>query len=363
MKKVIIITKYFYPVKGGIENGIYETYQHLLSLGWDINIYCSKKINSQSKEDLNGFKIKRFSNLSKEILRMKVEERCIYSVHNFDFSISILLLIKFLYAKKILNKQFVVEAVTHGGLATNWGIFSKFKSLIKKFVNYSLGVALVNLTADMVRCVSLWEKEQLINLGIDQTKLYVAQNGIDNVIFEHRPGHAEKENYILSISKIRPDKNIDSTIRALKYVDNNIKFIIIGKVTNVDYFIRLNKLINNKKLNDRVIFITEVSDEEKINYIKKAKLLIHLSNWENYGTTVREAMVLSTPCLINAGTAMDELVDRQIQSVNYLNNPQKLAKAINKMLCIKADSNTVKIDKENRFAVAKLINKKYLELI
>ena len=42
MKKIHVITKYFYPVAAGIETNILETYSVLVKKGWDVTVHTSK---------------------------------------------------------------------------------------------------------------------------------------------------------------------------------------------------------------------------------------------------------------------------------------------------------------------------------
>src|SRR5512135_2145590 len=64
MKKIDIITKYFYPVAAGIETNIMEVYSLFATRGWGVTVHTSNVDYTTGKtlppeETIRGIKIKR----------------------------------------------------------------------------------------------------------------------------------------------------------------------------------------------------------------------------------------------------------------------------------------------------------------
>ena len=54
--KILLVAKYFYPIKGGIETVVYETAKCLKNLGNEVTVVT---VGKKSKETINGINIIR----------------------------------------------------------------------------------------------------------------------------------------------------------------------------------------------------------------------------------------------------------------------------------------------------------------
>lgn len=105
-----------------------------------------------------------------------------------------------------------------------------------------------------------------------------------------------------SIGNVRR-KGLDQSLFYFKYLKSfkqyqNAKYYILGRVgVGTDY---LKDIIQELELQDDVIFTGEVSDIEKISYLKKSKYYFQLSQYEGFGVAALEA-IASRCIVINSG--------------------------------------------------------------
>lgn len=114
----------------------------------------------------------------------------------------------------------------------------------------------------------------------------------------------ERENIILAISRISREKNIEFVGRLSDVVD--AKFVVIGFVTksNRKYLAKL------KKEFPKLTILTDVPAEEKLKWLRKAKILLHAAINEPYGMTKIEGMAAGcVPLVHNSGGSPENIPD------------------------------------------------------
>jgi glycosyltransferase involved in cell wall biosynthesis len=92
----------------------------------------------------------------------------------------------------------------------------------------------------------------------------------------------DKENIVVIISRIVQDKNLEK----LKHILDNIdcEHYLIGFAPNVDY------LNNIKRLLPKSTIITNATEQEKNEVLKKSKIFLNTSEEESFGLVFTETM-------------------------------------------------------------------------
>lgn len=120
------------------------------------------------------------------------------------------------------------------------------------------------------------------------------------------PFQADKEDFLLFLGRIYPDKGLHTAIRAAR--DTGHRLIIAGPVFTPDqpYFDALIK----PELNDQVIVNTGPADfARKVDLLKRARVLISpLEVDEAFGLVMLEAMACGTPVVAYRRGAVPEVV-------------------------------------------------------
>jgi len=170
--------------------------------------------------------------------------------------------------------------------------------------------------------ISQAHKKDLERKGIKVER--VIYNGIK---IDEIPYETEKEDYVLCIGRITPDKGQDRAIDIAKKA--GCKIVIVGpvqkKIEDTEYFEQkikphiemeidferdpcegMRAIINSDK---KVIYCSEVGDSKYVLY-KKAKALLFPIQWEEpFGLVMIEALATGTPVLAYNKGSVPEIIE------------------------------------------------------
>lgn len=172
--------------------------------------------------------------------------------------------------------------------------------------------------------ISNYQKEHLPSLQFVDT----VYNAID---VEKYPFQAKKEDYVTLVSRISSQKGTHIAIKVAKQAGK--KLILAGKVTPKDQ-IYFEKYVKPEIDGKRVIYLGEVSTEEKREIVKKAACFIFPVQWpEPFGLVMAEAMAAGTPVVaIRNGSVPEVVIDGKTGFV--VNSLSDMVEAINQVDCI-----------------------------
>ena len=114
---------------------------------------------------------------------------------------------------------------------------------------------------------------------------------------------------IIHVGRRNNHKNILNAIEAFALIVKKVQdnFILIGKITKNDK--KIIELVDKYKLNERIIFKENISDEQLIEYYQKSKCLFFPSLYEGYGLPVIEAMSHECPLLLSNINVFKEITN------------------------------------------------------
>lgn len=326
MKRIDVIEKYFYPVTGGIEVNMLETYSVLVEQGWEVVAHTSmdsldKKNVYPALENIRGISVKRQPfGLFGYWPDIDFSTTDVVALHNFNILPHFALMAYSLLRKWMGKKQYALMLTPHGGFNPSWEVFPAWQAVLKKVLHYTVGTWLINHVMDGVRAVSNWEKEEMIKKGIRPELIQVIDNGIEDQAYadveleasaEMKEKVASYGRYILQIGRIYPIKNYETTIRALALLPTDVKYVIAGQLelnSSQDYVPGLTRLIQELHLEDRVLFIGTVRGIDKYYLIKKAQAMVHMALWESFCNVVHEGLSQGLVCIVANNTALPYLI-------------------------------------------------------
>jgi glycosyltransferase involved in cell wall biosynthesis len=147
--------------------------------------------------------------------------------------------------------------------------------------------------------VSAFQKRQLES----HPHLHLIPHGLNLADY---PFRADKEDFLLFLGRIYPDKGLHTAIRLAR--ETQMRLVIAGPVFEPDrpYF---EQQILNQIDGDRIVYLGPADHARKLNLMQRAKaLVLPLEVDETFGLAMIEAMACGTPVLAYDRGAVPEVV-------------------------------------------------------
>ncbi len=326
MKKIIALSTYFYPHNAGLELNMFHTYSHLVKKGWAVNVITTrnspvKKNEFSSNENISGIKVERYPYLKFALApltaKIDFDHDGVIAIHDF-ITLPSIFVISYSYLLKLLGKKkFLLVLHSHGLFNLKPKKSQLMKMNLKRVIDRTLGVFLVNRACDGVRAVSQTEKKGLVSAGVNPELITVVYNGLEDMAFDSVDKNPEEPfkdkvdafgEYVLCVARIDSVKNQESLIRSLPRINQYVKLILVGSSSSPDYERYLRSITQKLGLEDRVVFLGEIKGIDKFYLMRKAAVYAQLSRSEGFGNATHEAMSQGALCLVSKGTALEELI-------------------------------------------------------
>jgi glycosyltransferase involved in cell wall biosynthesis len=184
--------------------------------------------------------------------------------------------------------------------------YSKLVDSYRKH-NFKLYVDSINVK---IIAVSEYTKNDVKKLGYDNERVVVGYQGLNiDVAVEFKSSESQDyENYFVCFGALDSRKNTKKIIQAfLRYRvsrNNSCKLIVLGlDVEQVQKF----DLGDDIFINCGIIATGYITDEEKNNYLIKAKGLVFASLYEGFGIPILEAFNCGCPVIVSNVTSLPEI--------------------------------------------------------
>lgn len=221
----------------------------------------------------------------------------------------------------LLAKNKVVITVHDLAFKSVKGAFT-WKTTMWKNIMTSLSVK----KADKIIAITNFAKTEIEKYyaNISKDKITVVYNGFNDFSKESiNLGNINKKildlknnKYILTVSTISPRKNIDGLIKAFKLIKDEIDYNLVIAGKNGWLYENVLNLVDELKLNDRIIFTGGINDDELKYLYKNTELFVYPSFYEGFGLPPLEAMSFGIPCIVSNVTSMPEVLG---DKCNYFN--------------------------------------------
>lgn len=269
----------------------------------------------------------------------------------------------------IFRKKYVFTC--HGipkGPETVWFVFRQlfraYLAMLEKFVTRK---------AKALTAVSRMLLSECIAKGLTNKKMFAIPNG-PNILLEminrekiSRLTEEIKEKYslankmlIFSIGRLAQSKGFQYLIEAMSDVTSRIQNVVAIIAGEGPYRSTLEKLIDERKLQDYVKLVGWISDEEKVAFYEIADVVVVPSIYEPFGIVVLEALAMNKPVIAFDIPPISEVISDGVNGFKVpLGDTKALADAIIKLLSgYKMDRQTF----SNNYLQWSEIAQKYLKI-
>lgn len=197
--------------------------------------------------------------------------------------------------------------------------------------------------AAAILCISNYTCGEIRRRIPDLNNLKVIFQGMNVEHFKKNSAPRVKmpEKFILSVGALKKRKGQHISLAAFSQIVNqypDLKYVIIGDQSNENYVGLLKEIVSQNKIQDRVIFLTNVSDEDLIDYYSNCKLFIIASqndklSFEGFGSIHVEASACRKPVIGTLGNGCeDAIIDGETGFLVPQNNIRATAEAMQKIL-------------------------------
>ena len=303
MKIAMIGHKRIPSREGGVEIVVEELATRLVKKGHKVEVY-NRKGNNVSDNNIKTKKIKEYKGIKIKTIFTINKKGLDALIYSFFASI-VAIFGKYdcihyhaegscamLWIPHIFRKRTVVtihgldwQRAKWGGFATKYIKFGE-----KMAVKYADEIIVLSKGVQDYFKETYNRDTNFIPNGVNKPQLIEPQ-----IIKEKY--NLEKENYILFLARIVPEKGLDYLIDAYKQIDTNVKLVIAGGASHTnDYY---NKIKEKASKDNRIILTGFVQGEELQELFSNCYLYCLPSDIEGMPISLLEAMSYGRNCLIS----------------------------------------------------------------
>lgn len=289
--------------EGGVEIVVEELATRMVSLGHDVTCYnrrghhvSGEQFDSKNLDEYKGVRLKSVPTIEKKGLAAMSSSFFAaikaafgkYDVVHFHAEGPCAML----WLPKLMGKRCV--ATIHGldHQRAKWGKFaSKYIMLGEKCaVKFADEIIVLSENVQQYFMKNYGRKTRFIPNGTTKADIVPAD-------LIKREFGLEKDNYILYLGRIVPEKGIQYLIDAFKNVDTDKKLVIAGGASDTDSF--MNELKEKAKNDDRIIFTGFVQGKKLEELYSNAYIYTLPSDLEGMPLSLLEAMSYGNCCLVS----------------------------------------------------------------
>ncbi len=145
--------------------------------------------------------------------------------------------------------------------------------------------------------VSKSTKEDLVSKGIPPMNISVIHNAVDHSRYTPDFSKKSPRPLVAYLGRIKRYKRIDVLLRAFKKVASELNDARLAIAGSGDYLEDLKRLASKLGISECVDFLGFVSEDAKIDLLRKAHVVVNPSSKEGWGVTVIEANACGTPVI------------------------------------------------------------------
>lgn len=175
--------------------------------------------------------------------------------------------------------------------------------------------------ANCVTAISRFTKQEILK-KISDLRIRVINHGVDADFFGQGDGSAYDVSrlrpYILGVGQLRWRKGYHFSIRAFAHVARefpDMRYVIVGKKYKDDYYERLQKIIDELNLRQKVFILEDVDTKEKLRDIYHGAELFCLFSQnmghdvEGFGLVFLEAAAAGLPVVGSKNCGIDDAIE------------------------------------------------------
>lgn len=293
------------PRAGGAEIHLHETFGRLAARGHAVTVLASGWTGCAARAELDGMEVHRTgTRLGFSVAAPRYFHRALRR-RGFDVVV------------EDLNKVPVFTPWWGGGAPTALLVHHLFGATAFQAASPPVALATVLLESAVPRAyrdvpviaVSEGTRYDLVGRGVDASRVTVVHNGIDLERFRPAsPGERFGEPTLVFVGRLNRYKRLDLVIRAVRALADRglgVRLLVAGAGAQRE---SLERLAERLGVAGRVDFLGFVTEEKKVEILRKSWIHVLTSAKEGWGITNIEAAACGTPTVASDAPGLRESV-------------------------------------------------------
>jgi alpha-1,2-mannosyltransferase len=341
----IAVCHHFLEIGGGGERLTLSMIEALVNRGHQVKLVLIRKPKEEVIQRLFGRKLQGVKvvglvpfGISLFSLYQKIFSALplVFSVKDADVLLVANTLVPYEMARRILRKRTVLFVHTPPSEDTNEVPWPYNKRLLKEIYYYGSlflrrRIRRIPPDADLILCNSTFTKKAISrSWGLDARVIFppVSVKEFHGIL-----SYQERDDYVISIGRISPEKRIKHQIEAISKTPYRLK--IVGSTLLKlygSYYDNLKRSISESGLKNKISIETNVPFSRLRYLLSHAKVYIHTMLEEHFGISIVEAMASGCPVIMHkSGGAWTDIAGSGKYALGY-QSPADLAKKITKLM-------------------------------
>ena len=281
-----------HPLAGGVEVHLEELGQRLASRhGIELTVLCAAFPGAKTEEYRSGIRFVRFGNRFSYYAQLPGRSRREWATGDYDLVIENL-------CKLLFFSQLYLPAAPKLGLVHHLFGLSAFRQVslpIASFVTLSEALLPLAYRRWPFVVVSPSTRDDLRARFLPADSIRVIPNGLDHGRFCPDPTVPVEPGLIVFVGRLEYYKGVDVLLEAWRLVSEKhegARLVLVGAGTAAD---DLRARAAQSPGATRMTFTGFVSEAEKIDWMRRASVVVQPSHKEGWGLTVLEANACGTP--------------------------------------------------------------------
>ena len=174
-------------------------------------------------------------------------------------------------------------------------------------------------------------KEQLLSMGIDDSKITIIPNGVNTSTFTPLPPR-QRENIILFVGSLIQRKGANFLLKAMSLLAPSFPHYRLVIVGDGPQRITLQQLAGRLGIDHRVTFTGRLPQDQVKKWMRRAKVFVLPSTEEGMGVVLIEALASGTPVVASKVGGIPDVVTSDVGILVPPKNGQALADALRGIL-------------------------------
>lgn len=280
------------PLAGGAEVHVFEIFKRLVARGHQVTLLAASFKGAAREEDVEGIRVCRLANRYLFYALAPVVARRQARRGSYDVVVDVLNKLPFFSPWAVDLPCFAIVHHLFGTTA---------------FRQVALPVAVVTWLLERLipsaysgvpmLAISPSTKDDLVARGIPSDHVWVVPPGVDSAAYQTQREVGQRDPLLLWIGRLEPYKRADVAIEAMTEIRQSVpaaRLVVMGSgPARQD----LESLVEKRGLGGAVSFTGFVSEQEKVEWLQRAAVVVNTSEKEGWGMTVIEGNACGTPSI------------------------------------------------------------------